>query len=114
MKLLPARPPLFAQALAAGLIDLQFELAHLDWHEPLTRDDIGMQWPAFPQYIYLRLPAAKCFTSAGEVVRTLYNAEMRALSPEAADDLADERIVRMHGGPPSMRTNPSARSSKLR
>ncbi|MBA3827132.1 MAG: hypothetical protein H0X24_24970 [Ktedonobacterales bacterium] len=101
MNTIQQRPTLWQQAMCAGLLKLQCRLAQLDWVAPLTRADVRAQWPAFPQYAYLRLPAAKHFASAGEVVRALLQAELCEV-----DDLPDEWRVISYGGPPGWGVDP--------
>lgn len=92
------RPTLWQQAMSAGLINWQWQLAQLDWSHPLTRTAMRDQWAALPDEIYLRLPASKSFTSAGTVVRFLFQRE--------ADDLPEDWLVTSHGGPPSWGRDP--------
>ena len=106
MNTLLHRPTLWQQAMIAGLLDLQCHLAQLDWSQPLTRTEIRAQWAAFPQTVFLWLPAAKRYASAGAVVRAYLQAEQHAMATRDVEDIPHDALVALHGGPPAWGPDP--------
>jgi hypothetical protein len=95
------QPTLWQHAMSVGLRDFEMRLAQLNWSHPLTRADLRDLWYDLPRDVYLRLPAAKRFMSASEVVRALLQAEL-----QETDDLPEEFLVATYGGPPAWGSDP--------
>ncbi len=100
------RPSLYTHAMIIGLRELYQQFAHLDWKQPLTRDDIRAQWPALPRHVYLRLPAIRQFASPESLMQALWAIEFGNMSGGAPADMPDERLVWLHGGPPAWGPDP--------
>ena len=87
--------------------DVQRELAALDWHTGLTRDQIRRRYRRLPDGIYLRLPAKKQYFVPADV---LHDAEISASRAEgdflgAAPDLPEAESLD-EGGPPAWGPSP--------
>jgi hypothetical protein len=82
-------------------------LAQLDWARGLTRNDIKMAYPGFPQQIYLLLPDSKRFRSPAEVLHAARLAPSRAEGDflGTAPDIP-ARLSVEEGGPPAWGASP--------
>ncbi len=89
-------------------------LTQLDWKRGLTRNDIKIAYPEFPQHIYLRLPDSKRFRSPQEVLHAARLAPSRAegdflgATPAIPAGLSVEE-----GGPPDWGDSPLVTSGGM-
>jgi len=77
-------------------------LSHMEFGDDgLTRDEVRARYPALPRAIYLRLPASKHFSHAGEVLQEAEIASSRAEGEflGANPDLHEAEVIE-EGGPP--------------
>jgi hypothetical protein len=92
------------------LVECFNQLARLDWSHGLTRDEIRQFIPDFPLIIYLRLPAAKRFTSANAVLQCAIHAQTRAdgglNETKTARKRSLEEEILEYGGPPAWGSDP--------